>query len=89
MRRSIGELVQRNADYLVNAISLRLRHFCENKKSPLVLKVMLQYSSKDILPLINDAIQEVGVYHYLKWLLFQRMLIKRPKMNSILVVRFK
>nr|XP_022346187.1 TELO2-interacting protein 1 homolog [Crassostrea virginica] len=57
--RSIGELVQRNADYLVNAISLRLRHFCENKKSPLVLKVMLQYSSKDILPLINDAIQEI------------------------------
>ena len=70
IHRSIGELVQRNADYLVNAISLRLRHFCENKKSPLVLKVMLQYSSKDILPLINDAIQEVGVYHYLKWLLF-------------------
>lgn len=60
--RSIGELVQRNADYLVNAISLRLRHFCENKKSPLVLKVMLQYSSSDILPLIGDTIQEVSFY---------------------------
>lgn len=57
--KSIGELVQRNADYLVNAISLRLRHFCENKKSPLVLKVMLQYSSSDILPLIGDTIQEI------------------------------
>ncbi|XP_056022184.1 TELO2-interacting protein 1 homolog [Ostrea edulis] len=57
--KSIGELVQRNADYLVNAISLRLRHFYENKKSPLVLKVMLQYSSCDILPLIDDTVQEI------------------------------
>ncbi|XP_062590440.1 TELO2-interacting protein 1 homolog [Saccostrea cucullata] len=57
--KSIGELVQRNSDYLVNAISLRLRHFYENMKSPLVLKVMLQYSSSDILPLIGDTVQEI------------------------------
>ena len=38
---SIDQLLQRNADYLVNAISLRLRHFNENKQSPLVLKVIL------------------------------------------------
>jgi hypothetical protein len=56
---SIDQLLQRNADYLVNAISLRLRHFNENKQSPLVLKVILQYSSVEILPLIDDTIQEV------------------------------
>ncbi|XP_033763360.1 TELO2-interacting protein 1 homolog [Pecten maximus] len=57
--RSIAELIQKNADYLVNAISLRLRHFHDNQQSPLVLKVMLQYSSSDLLPLIDDTIQEI------------------------------
>ncbi|OWF46694.1 TELO2-interacting protein 1 homolog [Mizuhopecten yessoensis] len=56
---SIEELIQKNADYLVNAISLRLRHFHDNQHSPLVLKVMLQYSNCDLLPLIDDTIQEI------------------------------
>ncbi|XP_052082424.1 TELO2-interacting protein 1 homolog [Mytilus californianus] len=56
---SIDELLKQNADYLVNAISLRLRHFDQNKQSPLVLKVILQYSTVEILPLIDDTIQEV------------------------------
>ncbi|XP_069120826.1 TELO2-interacting protein 1 homolog [Argopecten irradians] len=56
---SIAELIQENADYLVNAISLRLRHFHDNQHSPLVLKVMLQYSNSDLLTLIDDTIQEI------------------------------
>ncbi|XP_060078386.1 TELO2-interacting protein 1 homolog [Ylistrum balloti] len=56
---SIADLIQKNADYLVNSISLRLRHFYDNQRSPLVLKVMLQYSNCDLLPLIDDTIQEI------------------------------
>ncbi|CAC5370447.1 TTI1 [Mytilus coruscus] len=37
---SIDELLKQNADYLVNAFSIRLRHFDQNKQSPLVLKVL-------------------------------------------------
>ena len=58
--RSLDKLICNNADYLMNSISLRLRHFQQNKKCPLVLKVMLQYSSAELLPLIDDTIQEVG-----------------------------
>ena len=45
-------IVTTNADYLVNAI-----YFF--KQSPLVLKVILQYRSVEILPLIDDTIKEV------------------------------
>ena len=57
--RSLDELICNNADYLMDSISLRLRHFQQNKKCPLVLKIMLQYSSSELLPLIDDTIQEV------------------------------
>ena len=57
--RSLDELICDNADYLMNAISLRLRNFHQKKKTPLVLKIMLQYSSSELLPLIDDTIQEV------------------------------
>ncbi|KAL4220850.1 TEL2-interacting protein 1 [Mactra antiquata] len=57
--KSLGELICNNVDYLMNDISLRLRHLDRNKKCPLVLKVMLQYSSAELLPLIKDTIQEI------------------------------
>ncbi|WAR14791.1 TTI1-like protein [Mya arenaria] len=57
--RSIDELIRENADYLMNSISLRLRHLDRNRRCPLVLKVMLQYSSAELLPLIDDTVQEI------------------------------
>jgi len=56
---NIQELILMNADYLVNSISLRLRHLMSNPKAPLVLKVTVTYSNKDILPVIDDTITEV------------------------------
>lgn len=64
LHSSIDELIKKNVDYLVNAISLRLRHFMDNRRSPTVLKVILQYSSTEILPFIDDTIQEV-VYSFI------------------------
>lgn len=58
--RSLNELICNNVDYLMNDISLRLRHLDRNRKCPLVLKVMLQYSSAELLPLIDDTVQEVS-----------------------------
>ncbi|KAJ8320216.1 hypothetical protein KUTeg_001803 [Tegillarca granosa] len=57
--KSLDELIKKNVDYLVNAVSLRLRHFTDNRRSPTVLKVILQYSNSEILPFIDDTIQEV------------------------------
>ncbi|XP_060595560.1 TELO2-interacting protein 1 homolog [Ruditapes philippinarum] len=57
--KSLDELIRNNCDYLMNAISLRLRHLNRNRKCPLVLKVMLQYSSAELLPLIDDTINEI------------------------------
>ncbi|XP_052284808.1 TELO2-interacting protein 1 homolog [Dreissena polymorpha] len=57
--KSIDQLIRENADYLMNSISLRLRHLDRNRKCPLVLKVMLQYSSAQLLPLIQDTVQEI------------------------------
>ncbi|XP_053379957.1 TELO2-interacting protein 1 homolog [Mercenaria mercenaria] len=57
--KSLDELIRNNSDYLMNAISLRLRHLDRNRKCPLVLKVMLQYSSAELLPLIDDTVYEI------------------------------
>ncbi|KAH3822477.1 hypothetical protein DPMN_124256 [Dreissena polymorpha] len=66
--RSIDQLIRENADYLMNSISLRLRHLDRNRKCPLVLKVMLQYSSAQLLPLIQDTVQEArGFSLLIKW----------------------
>ena len=48
-----------NADYLVNEISLRLRHLPDNLQTPLVLQAMLQHSGEKLLPVVHDTIQEV------------------------------
>ena len=60
--RTLDEMIRDNSDYLVNAISLRLRHLERNKKCPLVLRVMLQYSSPELLPLIDETIKDVSCH---------------------------
>ncbi|GAB1607239.1 TELO2-interacting protein 1 homolog, partial [Argonauta hians] len=57
--QNIKDLIQQNADYLVNAITLQLRHLSLNPRSPVVLKVMLQFGNQEILPLVKDTITEV------------------------------
>ncbi|CAH1239329.1 TTI1 [Branchiostoma lanceolatum] len=58
---SVAQLITENADYLVNDISLSLRHFSLNPRAPHVLRVILQRSDKDILPLVQDTIEEILV----------------------------
>ena len=53
-------LIQENSDYLVDSISLRLRHLDYYPRSPEVLQVVLQYTSSDMIPLLKDIIQEVS-----------------------------
>ncbi|XP_071491313.1 TELO2-interacting protein 1 homolog [Diadema antillarum] len=57
--RCIAELLYENVDYLTDSVSSRLRHYEWNLKAPLVLKVTLRYSNPDILPLLQDTIDEV------------------------------
>ncbi|XP_041479499.1 TELO2-interacting protein 1 homolog isoform X2 [Lytechinus variegatus] len=56
---SVSKLLLMNVDYLTDSVSARLRHYEWNPKAPLVLKVTLQHSTCDILPLLQDTIQEV------------------------------
>ncbi|XP_072037283.1 TELO2-interacting protein 1 homolog [Amphiura filiformis] len=56
---SIPDLLCDNADYLVDTISLKLRHLDFNPKAPLVLKVTLQHSNSNMLPLLEDTINEI------------------------------
>ncbi|KAL3861032.1 hypothetical protein ACJMK2_007123 [Sinanodonta woodiana] len=57
--RSLDKLIEHNVDYLMNSISLKLRGFNSDKKSPSVLKVMLQYCTSDVLPLVEDTVMEI------------------------------
>ncbi|XP_078616742.1 TELO2-interacting protein 1 homolog [Branchiostoma floridae x Branchiostoma japonicum] len=56
---SIAQLIAENADYLVNDISLSLRHYSLHPRAPHVLRVMLDNSDKDILLLVQDTIEEI------------------------------
>ncbi len=58
---SIPDLLSSNADYLVESISSGLRHLDMSPKTPLVLKVTLQHSNADMLPLLQDTIDEILV----------------------------
>ena len=58
--RSIEDLLCQNADYLVNSISLRLLHLNQNAQAPNVLKVVLQHSNQNVLPLLTDTVHEVS-----------------------------
>ncbi|XP_068709692.1 TELO2-interacting protein 1 homolog [Montipora foliosa] len=57
--KSVDELIARNADYLVNAISLDFKYVFMNHRAPCVLKVMIQYSNADILFIIEDTLMEI------------------------------
>ncbi|XP_014675715.1 PREDICTED: TELO2-interacting protein 1 homolog [Priapulus caudatus] len=76
---SVGSLIHSNTDYLVNSISLRLRHLWLNPRAPLVLQVMLQYGDASILPLVEHTVKEIfsnlDVYHSYKGLPFLKVLI--------------
>lgn len=56
---SVEDLIMYNADYLVNSIALDLKYVFINEQAPRVLKVMLQYSNKGILTIIEDTINDV------------------------------
>lgn len=57
--KSVDELIARNADYLVNAISLDMKYVFVNRRAPSVLKVMIQYSNSTILSIIEDTLTEI------------------------------
>ena len=56
---SVDELIARNADYLVNSISLDFKYIFLNQQAPRVLRVMIQYSNADILSIIKDTLDEI------------------------------
>ena len=56
---SVSELIHNNIDYLINSICVNLKHFNDNQRVPTVIRVMLKYSTKDMLHLFIDAIQQI------------------------------
>ena len=56
---SVDDLIARNADYLVNAISLDFKYVFMNGQAPCVLKVMIQYSNSSILSIIEDTLMDI------------------------------
>lgn len=56
---SVDELIARNADYLVNSISLDFKYVFINHRAPCVLRVMIQYSNSGILSIIEDTLMDM------------------------------
>ncbi|NXO27232.1 TTI1 protein, partial [Cisticola juncidis] len=56
---SVQRLINENSDYLVNGISLNLRHLAYQPRASQVLDTMLRHSDASLLPLIEDVIQDV------------------------------
>ncbi|XP_054996340.1 TELO2-interacting protein 1 homolog [Sorex araneus] len=56
---SLQHLINQNSDYLVNGISLNLRHLSLHPQTPRVLEVMLRNSDASLLPLVADVVQDV------------------------------
>ncbi|XP_032150871.1 TELO2-interacting protein 1 homolog isoform X2 [Sapajus apella] len=56
---SLQHLINQNSDYLVNGISLNLRHLALHPHTPKVLEVMLRNSDASLLPLVADVVQDV------------------------------
>lgn len=57
--KSIQELIASNVDYLINTISLNLRHIELNRETPAVLNAMIQYGDERLLPFLEDTLDEV------------------------------
>lgn len=56
---SLQDLINQNSDYLVNGISLNLRHLSQHPHTSKVLEVMLRNSDATLLPLVADVVQDV------------------------------
>ncbi|XP_063003548.1 TELO2-interacting protein 1 homolog [Elgaria multicarinata webbii] len=56
---SVPDLINQNADYLVNGISLHLRHLAHEPHASRVLEAMLRHSDANVLPLVEDVIQDI------------------------------
>ncbi|KAM4842704.1 LOW QUALITY PROTEIN: TELO2-interacting protein 1 homolog [Thomomys bottae] len=56
---SLQQLINQNSDYLVNGISLNLRHLALHPHTPKVLEVMLRNSDASLLPLVADVVQDI------------------------------
>lgn len=62
---SVEELIGKNVDYLINSISLNLRHISLHPDTPVVLSAMLQYGNKGLIPYLQDSLDEVlGLIDY-------------------------
>jgi hypothetical protein len=57
--RSTSEMIVKNVDYLVNAISLRLDSFDISPQSPQVLVMMLRLAGSSLLPYLDDVIMSI------------------------------
>ncbi|KAM6458047.1 TELO2-interacting protein 1 homolog isoform 2-T2 [Liasis olivaceus] len=56
---SVPELINQNADYLVNGISLHLRHPASEPHALQVLEAMLRHSDARVIPLVEDLVEDV------------------------------
>lgn len=56
---SISELINRNADYLLNDISLNLGRSSAQPHAPRVFAAMVAHSDATLLPLVVDVVQDV------------------------------
>ncbi|NXT55000.1 TTI1 protein, partial [Pluvianellus socialis] len=56
---SVQSLINENSDYLVNGISLNLRQLAHQPHASQVLDTMLRHSDANLLPLVEDVIQDV------------------------------
>jgi len=62
---NVADLLRRNADYIVDAVALRLRHVGRYPEAPSVLGVVLRHGTVDVLPLFHDVILEVSSYRFI------------------------
>jgi len=57
--RSLDELLQANADYLVSSVSLKLRHLTHHRRCPTTLRVMMGHCSASLLPLVEHSVVQL------------------------------
>lgn len=92
--QTLPSLITQNADYLLNMLSLRLRHFSDSQSAITVLQVSLQLCNEDMLPIMEDTINEslhiLDIHHRETPLLFVKfcyvlvMVIKSWHKSSVL-----
>ncbi|KAJ3185954.1 TEL2-interacting protein 1 [Gaertneriomyces sp. JEL0708] len=55
----VRQMILSNVDYIVNAVSRRLRHLSDNPWAPSVLKAAVRIARSDIITYMNDPIEEI------------------------------